>query len=75
MFSKLFNSAVKTATDFAEDPIGTSVDVATQPIRDGLDIIDGLSEGELREKAALRLGADIAGGMALSELAEWYNEL
>jgi hypothetical protein len=70
----MFGKLLDTVSDFVEDPIGTTVDVATQPIRDGLDIIDGLTEGELREKAALRLGADIAGGMALNELIEWYSE-
>lgn len=75
MFGKLLNSVMDTASGFVEDPVGTTVGIATQPVRDGIDIIDGLSEGELREKAVLRLGADIAGGMALSEIVEWYSEL
>lgn len=60
--------------DFLDDPIGTVVDVTTQPLRDGIEIIDGLSEGELREKAILRLGADVVAGMALGELIDWYTK-
>lgn len=75
MFGKIFDKVADTVSDFADDPIGTTVDIATQPVRDGLAVIDGLTEGELREKAALRLGADIASGMALSELVEWYSDL
>lgn len=75
MFGKILDKVTGTVSDFVDDPIGTTVDVATQPIVDGLAVIDGLTEGELREKAALRLGADIAGGMALSELIEWYSDL
>ena len=59
--------------DFIENPIKTVGKVTTQPIRDGLDIIDGLSEGEIRAKAALRLGADVVAGMALSEVIEAMN--
>lgn len=50
------------------------VDVALQPIRDTADILDGLSEGELRIKAISRLGADVVGGMALSEVVEYLNK-
>lgn len=73
MFGKLLDSVVDSVSDFVDDPIGKSVDIVTQPVRDGLEIIDGLTEGELRSKAALRLGADVASGMALSELLEWYK--
>lgn len=66
-------NVTNTTREFVEDPIGKSIDIATQPIRDGADIIDGLTEGELRYKAGLRLGADIVSGMALSELIEWYS--
>ena len=71
---KLAGKVLDTASDFVEDPIGTTVDVVTQPVRDGLDIVDGLTEGELREKAILRLGADVVAGMAVSELIEWYGD-
>ena len=75
MFGKLFDVVTDTVSDFVDDPIGTVVDITTQPIRDGITVIDGLTEGELREKAALRLGADIASGMALGELIDWYSDL
>ena len=69
-----FDSVVNTATDFVKDPVRTTVKVATQPIRDWLEIIDWLTEWELRIKAIARLWADIAGWMAVSELIEWYKE-
>ena len=68
-----FDSLVDTASDFARDPIKTTVNIATQPIRDWLDIIDGLTEWELRTKAIARLWVDVAWWMALSELIESYK--
>lgn len=55
--------------------IGTVVDAALQPVRDGLDILDGLSEGEIREKAVLRLGADVVAGMAFAEIVDYVKAL
>lgn len=49
------------------------IDIATQPIRDAVEILDGLSEGELRKKAIVRLGADVVAGMGASELIEWFQ--
>ena len=46
----------------------TVVDAVTKPLEDAAEVLDGFSEGELRERAALRLGADVAAGMALSEV-------
>lgn len=68
------NSTVNTVSDFVEDPIGTTVEVVTQPIVDSLDVLDGLSEGEIRTKAALRLGTDVVAGMALSEVIAVLSE-
>jgi hypothetical protein len=68
------DGAIETADDFVHDPINTTVRVVTQPLRDGIEVVQGLTEGELRVHAAARLGADIVAGMALSELVEWYNE-
>jgi hypothetical protein len=70
MFNKLFESVTDTLEDFIDDPFETTLNTATQPIRDGVE----LTEGELRHKAALRLGTDVALGMALSELVEWGEE-
>jgi len=50
------------------------VDIATKPLRDAIEIVDGLTEGELRTKAIVSLGADVVAGMAVSELVEWYND-
>lgn len=54
--------------------LGALVNMALQPVRDGLEVLEGLSEGEIREKAALRLGADIVAGMALGEIIELLKE-
>ena len=70
----IVDSVCDTVTDFVEDPIGETIHHVTAPIRNGMDIIDGLSEGELRTQAILALGLDIASGMATSELIEWYEE-
>ncbi len=64
----MFRGLFDTLEDFMDDPVGTSVDIATKPIRDGIDVLEGLSEGELRQKAALSLATDLAAGAALSEL-------
>jgi hypothetical protein len=49
------------------------VDSVTQPFEDAYDIVDGLTEGELREEAAARLGAQVVMTMTTAELIEWYN--
>ena len=74
MLGKLFNSVINTVEDFVDDPIGTSIDIAVQPVRDSLEVLQGLTEGELRERAALRLGADVVGGMALGEVVDFLLE-
>lgn len=63
-----------TVEKVAKAPVQTAIDLAVQPVRDAIDVIDGLSEGELRTMAIARLGADVAGSMALSELIEWYSD-
>ena len=55
--------------------IGTVVKGALQPIEDGLDILDGLSEGEIRTMAIARLGVDVVEGMVLSEIIEALSEI
>lgn len=64
----------KMLDDFIDDPVGTAWKTATQPVRDACEVATGLTEGELRAKAALRLGADYAAGMAVSELIEWWTD-
>lgn len=49
-------------------------DMELQPVRDGIDVLDGLSEGEIKEKAALRLGADVVAGMTFAEVVEFLDE-
>lgn len=68
----------KFIDDFCDDPIGTTVRTTvksvTQPVVDSLDILSGLSEGELRHRAALRLGVDVVAGIALSEVIEYLTD-
>jgi hypothetical protein len=40
------------------------------PIADAVDVIEGLTEGELRAMAAARFGADVVVGLGASELIE-----
>lgn len=54
--------------------LGSVYDAVTSPVRDAAEILEGLSEGELRTRAAARLGADVVAGMALSEIIEALTE-
>lgn len=53
---------------------GFIIDAALSPVRDTLDFLEGLTEGEIRLAAAARLGADVVAGMALSEIIEALSE-
>jgi hypothetical protein len=68
---KAVDSVCDTVEEFVDDPIRKTVEVATQPLRDGVEVFRGLTEGELRVAAATRLGVDVASGMALGELVDW----
>lgn len=72
MFGKILDNVCNTVDNFIDDPLGTAADMALQPVRDVADIIEGFSEGELREAAALRLGADVVAGMALAEVVDLF---
>jgi hypothetical protein len=54
---------------------GFIVDAVTAPLRDTLDVLEGLSEGEFRTRAALRLGTDVVAGMAVSEIIEALKDI
>lgn len=66
----VFDNVVDKADRFIDNPIGETIDTALAPVNDTLIVLDGLTEGELRFKAAARLGVDAVSGMALSELIE-----
>lgn len=56
--------------------VNMAVNTVTAPVRmvaDAVNIIDGLTVGELRYKAILSLGEDVALGMTQAELIEWYR--
>lgn len=50
--------------------IKKTVEATTQHIKDGIEILDGLSEGEIRQQAIARLGVDVVAGMCIAELIE-----
>lgn len=56
------------------DLIGDVIGVVLSPLDDAIDILSGLSEGELREKAILRLGASAIIGLDTSEIIELLAE-
>lgn len=56
--------------DLIEDIMG----VVLSPLDDAIEILNGLSEGELREKAILRLGVDAIVGLGTSEIIELLAE-
>lgn len=74
MFGRLFDSISETVDDFCDDPVGTSVDMALSPVYNALDVLEGLTEGEIRAMAALKLGTDVVAGMALSEVIEAMDD-
>lgn len=63
----MFDKLVDLGVDIVDDMI-------VQPIEDAAEVVDGLTELELREAAAMRLGKTVVEGMVLSELIEWYND-
>lgn len=71
---RIVNSIQETVDDFVDDPIGTTVDMALQPVHNAVDVLDGLSEGEIRTMAAAKLGADFVAGMALSEVIDAMDD-
>lgn len=75
MFGSILGGIEDTISDFARDPIGKTVNTVTQPLRDVASVASGLSQGEIRAEAIVRLGADVALGMTTAEVLEWYNDL
>jgi transposase len=53
---------------------GSILNAVTSPITDTLDVLEGLTEGEIRTKAIARLGADAVAGMATAELIDLLLE-
>jgi hypothetical protein len=57
------------------DTLSTVVEhVVVNPIHNAVDVLDGLSQGELRAKAALSLGEEVVGGMLISEVVSYLSE-
>ena len=49
---------------------GKITDIVVSPIVDTIDVLDGLTEGEIRTQAIARLGADAVAGMAIGEIID-----
>lgn len=56
------------------DLFDKTIEAATQPIHDGANVIEGLTEGEIRTAAAARLGADVIAGMTISEIIDYLQD-
>lgn len=55
----------------------SAINVVTSPIRvlgDVVDLIDGLSEAEVRVQAIVSLGREAAVAMTTEELINWYGD-
>lgn len=50
------------------------IDIVTSPLNDAIEILEGLTEGELRERAILRLGASAIVGLDTTEIIELLAE-
>lgn len=76
MFGKIGNmldSAVDLATDNVKGLIKDPSKALVNPFKDTIDVIDGLTQGELRTRAITRLGVDAVTGMSISELIDDYK--
>ncbi len=60
--------------DYMFGIIGDVVDIVLSPLGDAIEILEGLTEGELRERAILRLGASAIVGLDTSEIIELLAE-
>lgn len=72
MIGNLFESIRSIIEALAESPVDKTVDIITKPGRDALEIIDGLTESEIRGRAIIFLGIDVVSGMGVSDLLDWY---
>ena len=53
--------------------INAATQSMTQPEIDQEDVVDGLTETELRATAAYRLTSSVVNEMSVSELIDWYE--
>ena len=72
----MFGSIINTMGSIANAGVSAAINTVTAPVKmasNALDIIDGLTEGELRTKAIMSLGEEVALSMTQAELIEWYK--
>lgn len=71
----LLRDVVLDVCDVVDEVAGVPIaKVVTAPVHSGLDFLDGLTEGEIRARAAVTLGASVVAGMALCEVVEYLKE-
>jgi hypothetical protein len=66
--------AGKKVGRFIDDPVNETVNTVVSPVTNAIEIVDGLTEWELRERAVISLWADVAWPMGTSELIDAYYE-
>lgn len=59
--------------NFLDEAIDQSINAIQRPIYDARCVVEGLSEGKLRKKAAARLGADIVATMTFAEIVDFIE--
>lgn len=66
---------VEDVCEVVDDVVGIPIaSIVATPVTSGLDLLDGLTEGEIRTKAALKLGVSVVAGMAIGEVVEYLSE-
>ena len=70
LISGLVDTVVGETEKIIDNPVKYAVDTATRPLKDTVEILEGLTEGELRTKAIARLGADAVVGLGSAELID-----
>lgn len=74
MFGGLLD-IVEDLCDSVDEVTGIPIaSIVALPLTSGLDLLDGLTEGELRVKAALVLGTSVVIGMTLAEVVDYLAE-
>lgn len=75
---KVVNTSVDVATlgngDTINKVVNRGIDLVSEPARDSVEILEGLSEGELRAKATVRLGADVIVGLGSAEIIDLLTQ-
>jgi len=69
MIGDFFDDAIDLTSSIVDTTLNSSVNTITNT----LDLIDGLTEGEIREKAILELGKEAVSNMTQSQLIDYFE--